>query len=88
MLECGPVDLATVRASASPSSGATDADDCGVLENTATVAAANEPATALGNNSDGASITVNCADILIDKEPVDRIRQRGRRHRLHDHRHQ
>ncbi len=47
--------------------GVTDAADCGELENTATVAAANEPETALDNNSDTATIIVECPNISIEK---------------------
>jgi uncharacterized repeat protein (TIGR01451 family) len=47
--------------------GATDAEDCGVLSNTATVSASNEAADSDTNNSDTATITVNCPEISITK---------------------
>jgi uncharacterized repeat protein (TIGR01451 family) len=47
--------------------GETDAGDCGDLVNTATVAASNEPAANDGNNSSTATITVNCAEIDVEK---------------------
>jgi uncharacterized repeat protein (TIGR01451 family)/fimbrial isopeptide formation D2 family protein len=48
-------------------SGLTDAGDCGVINNTATVDAANEPESANTNNTDSGSIEVLCAQIAIDK---------------------
>ena len=47
-------------------SGVTDAQDCGTLSNTATVAADNEGSDQT-DNSDTATITVNCATISITK---------------------
>jgi uncharacterized repeat protein (TIGR01451 family) len=47
--------------------GTTDAEDCGVLSNTATVSASNEAADSDTNNSDAATITVNCPQISITK---------------------
>jgi uncharacterized repeat protein (TIGR01451 family) len=47
--------------------GTTDAEDCGVLSNTATVSASNEAADSDTNNSDTATITVNCPEISITK---------------------
>jgi uncharacterized repeat protein (TIGR01451 family) len=48
-------------------SGTTDKTDCGVVNNTGTVSATNEPAAANGNNSDPGDVTVKCADIQITK---------------------
>ena len=48
-------------------SGTTDKTDCGVVDNTATVSATNEPTSANGNNSDPGDVTVKCADIQIEK---------------------
>jgi uncharacterized repeat protein (TIGR01451 family) len=45
----------------------TDAQACGVVPNTASATASNEPASALGNNQDGDSVTVQCPDITVDK---------------------
>jgi uncharacterized repeat protein (TIGR01451 family) len=47
--------------------GVTDHQDCGTLDNTATVSASNEPSDVLGNNEDSASITVLCPDITVEK---------------------
>jgi uncharacterized repeat protein (TIGR01451 family) len=47
--------------------GTTDAQDCGVLSNTASVSASNEAADSDTNNSDTATITVNCPEISITK---------------------
>lgn len=47
----------------------TDSADCGTINNTATVAASNEDAAQLGNNSDSGSITVNCPDVSVTKTP-------------------
>jgi uncharacterized repeat protein (TIGR01451 family) len=47
-------------------SGVTDAQDCGTLSNTATVAADNEGSDQT-DNSDTATITVNCPDLTITK---------------------
>ena len=48
-------------------SGTTDAQDCGVLLNTATVSASNEPQENQGNNTDSADITVLCPSLNITK---------------------
>ena len=48
--------------------GTTDKTDCGVVDNTATVSATNEPTSANGNNSDPGDVTVKCADIQIDED--------------------
>jgi uncharacterized repeat protein (TIGR01451 family)/fimbrial isopeptide formation D2 family protein len=56
-------------------SGVTDADDCGLVENTATVDASNLPvrngdqsARIVDPLSSTASVTVNCPDLVIEKE--------------------
>jgi uncharacterized repeat protein (TIGR01451 family) len=49
-------------------SGVTDAQDCGTLSNTATVAADNEGSDQT-DNSDTATITVQCATIQVTKTP-------------------
>jgi uncharacterized repeat protein (TIGR01451 family) len=48
--------------------GVTDAADCGVLTNTAVVAASNESVENVGDNSSTATITVNCPDLLVTKD--------------------
>ena len=48
-------------------SGTTDAQDCKVLLNTATVSASNEPQANQGNNTDSATITVLCPSLNISK---------------------
>ncbi len=47
--------------------GTTDAEDCGVIPNTATVSATNEPASATSNNSSTDSVTVQCPDLTVVK---------------------
>ncbi|MFL5725157.1 MAG: isopeptide-forming domain-containing fimbrial protein [Chloroflexota bacterium] len=47
--------------------GAVDGGDCGPLPNLVTVSASNEPAGATGNNSDDATIVVECADVSVEK---------------------
>jgi fimbrial isopeptide formation D2 family protein/uncharacterized repeat protein (TIGR01451 family) len=42
-------------------------DDCGLLDNTVTVSASNEPQDALGNNSASDELTVECPDLGITK---------------------
>ena len=51
-------------------SGDTDAPDCGTLPNTATTSASNEPGSVLANNTDSATIVVNCPEIMITKTAV------------------
>ena len=48
-------------------SGETDVEDCGVIPNTASAVASNEPSGLLANNTDSASITVGCAAVVITK---------------------
>ncbi|MBK9711345.1 MAG: DUF11 domain-containing protein [Kouleothrix sp.] len=63
-LSCSLGDLAAGDSVTIHISGVTDAADCGVLSNTATVAATNEAAVAQGNNSSTATITVNCPQVV------------------------
>jgi uncharacterized repeat protein (TIGR01451 family) len=59
-------------------SGATSPVNCGVLNNTVTVAASNEGADKLANNTSSASITVVCTpDIKVVKTAVDPTINRG-----------
>jgi len=51
--------------------GATDAADCGTLPNTVNVSASNEPAANTGNNSDSATVVVNCPDVAVEKTADD-----------------
>jgi uncharacterized repeat protein (TIGR01451 family) len=51
--------------------GTTDAQDCGVLSNTANVSASNEAADSDGNNSATATVTVDCPQIVITKTADD-----------------
>ena len=67
-------------------SGTTDAQDCGVLLNTATVSASNEPQEKPGNNTDSADITVLCPSPQHHEDRRRSVRERGRHGRLHDHR--
>jgi uncharacterized repeat protein (TIGR01451 family) len=57
--------------------GTTDAQDCGVLSNTANVSASNEAADSDGNNSATATVTVDCAQIDITKTADDGIVSAG-----------
>jgi uncharacterized repeat protein (TIGR01451 family) len=66
VLTCDFGDLAPGASQSVTVSGATDPDDCGVLENTATVAAQNEPA-GQSDNSSTATLTVNCPDVTVRK---------------------
>jgi len=70
-LTCSFGDLAAGASRTIHVSGLTDAADCGTLPNTATVAATNEPASALGNNQSSASIVVQCPDVRVVKTAVD-----------------
>ena len=68
VLECSFGDLAagasttTVRIS-----GTVDTGECGTVDNTATVTAANERSADQTNNSDDAAVTVSCPDVGITK---------------------
>jgi uncharacterized repeat protein (TIGR01451 family) len=66
-LECAFPTLAPGASASVTVTGITDAPDCGLLTNTATVAAGNEPAAAAADNSATASIAVNCAPIRLTK---------------------
>ena len=49
-------------------SGDTDLDDCGPLVNSVTVGASNEDEQDLGNNTDSATVVVDCPELGIDKD--------------------
>lgn len=61
--------------------GVTDAADCGLLSNTATVSASNEAEDLLANNHSTATITVECPNLSAtkthDSDPVDAGNQIG-----------
>jgi hypothetical protein len=65
LLTCSLGTLANGASATSTVSKQTTAQDCGTINNTVTVAATNEPASATGNNTDSGSITVLCADITL-----------------------
>jgi uncharacterized repeat protein (TIGR01451 family) len=73
-LTCSLGDLApnasvTIVVTGNTDTEGSETQDCIVLDNTATVASSNEPASAQGNNKDDASITVTCSSALvIDKD--------------------
>jgi uncharacterized repeat protein (TIGR01451 family)/fimbrial isopeptide formation D2 family protein len=68
VLTCTVGTLAAGASSEAYTATATTASgDCGVVDNTATVSATNEPSSAQGNNSDDGDVTVLCADIEIVK---------------------
>ncbi len=71
VLSCDFGDLADGQTRTVTVSGETDAADCGNVDNTAVVAATNEPAENTGNNEDDASIVVECADITLTKTADD-----------------
>jgi uncharacterized repeat protein (TIGR01451 family)/fimbrial isopeptide formation D2 family protein len=60
-----PGESATVRVS-----GTTGSEVCGSVPNTATVAVANEPVGNQGNNSDDATVVVDCPDLQVVKSAV------------------
>jgi uncharacterized repeat protein (TIGR01451 family) len=68
VLTCNFGDLADGATRTVHVTGATDAADCGVLTNTAVVAASNESVENVGDNSSTATITVNCPDLLVTKD--------------------
>ncbi len=68
VLTCSFGDLAADQHRTIHVAGATDAADCTTLNNTATVSATNEPASALGDNSSSAAIVVNCPDLEVVKD--------------------
>ena len=61
------VSVVTVAADCDNDDGTVD------LDNTAVVAATNEPGTATGNNEDSATITVNCPDLVVEKTAGDSL---------------
>ncbi|HET7702272.1 MAG TPA: hypothetical protein VFK35_02655, partial [Candidatus Limnocylindrales bacterium] len=67
VLSCNFGDLAAGASASVTVSGTTDAADCAGLNNTALVAATNEPVADQSDNSDSASIVVNCPDVHVDK---------------------
>ena len=68
VLTCTVGDLASGASKTYQVSGPSSKADCGgPTNNTASASATNEPANKLGNNSDGGSVTVQCADISITK---------------------
>ena len=67
VLTCNVGDLAGDAIFSVTVSGPSTVAVCGQLPNTATVAAANEADAAKGNNSDDATITVQCASISLVK---------------------
>jgi uncharacterized repeat protein (TIGR01451 family) len=69
VLSCSFGDLADGATRTVHVTGATDAADCGVLSNTAVVAASNEALVSIGDNLSTATITVNCPDISVTKTP-------------------
>jgi uncharacterized repeat protein (TIGR01451 family) len=67
VLSCNVGSLADGASKAYAVSAPTSKDNCGVINNTATAAATNEPSTKLENNSDDGKITVKCAQIDVTK---------------------
>ena len=68
LLSCNFGDLTDGATRTVHVTGVTDAADCGVLTNTAVVAASNESVENVGDNSSTATITVNCPDLLVTKD--------------------
>jgi uncharacterized repeat protein (TIGR01451 family)/fimbrial isopeptide formation D2 family protein len=71
VLSCAFGDLQSGASATVHVSGVTDVEDCGLLPNIATVAAANEAVADRANNQDGATIVVQCASISIVKTAGD-----------------
>jgi uncharacterized repeat protein (TIGR01451 family) len=71
LLSCTFGDLPAGQTRTVVVSSPTTAASCGVLDNTATVTATNEGDAEEDNNSDSASITVNCLTLTIDKTADD-----------------
>jgi uncharacterized repeat protein (TIGR01451 family)/fimbrial isopeptide formation D2 family protein len=67
VLDCNFGDMISGATATVHVSGLTDKNDCGPLNNTATVGASNEAAAQQGNNSDNGAIEVLCANIGIAK---------------------
>jgi len=70
-LDCSFASLASGASVTIHVSGLTDNGDCAGLDNTAVVAASNEPVADQSDNSDSASIDVNCPDIGVVKTADD-----------------
>ena len=70
-LTCGPEDLEAGGDRSVTLSTATTQDDCGLLENLAEASASNEGAEDLENNSDDATILVECPGLNIVKTADD-----------------
>jgi uncharacterized repeat protein (TIGR01451 family) len=66
-LVCAVAPLAPGASASVTVTGTTDAADCGLLANTATAEAGNEPAAAAADNTATATIAVNCAPIQLSK---------------------
>ena len=67
-LTCNVGDLTAGASKTYTVTGTTSKSDCGgPIDNTATATATNEPQDKLANNSNGGSVTVQCADIHIAK---------------------
>jgi uncharacterized repeat protein (TIGR01451 family) len=71
VLSCDFGDLAMDATASVRVSGETDAADCGLVSNTASVAASNEAETDTDNNDDSDSVTVNCPDVTVSKTAVE-----------------
>ncbi len=67
VLSCDFGDMASGTSATVHVWGETDAADCGVLHNTATVAATNEAEADTENNTSSAQITVECPDLSATK---------------------
>ena len=67
LLSCTVGTLASGASKTYTVTGSAGAEDCGLIDNTASATATNEPSGALGNNSDDGDVTVRCADIDIEK---------------------
>ena len=67
VLTCNAGDLAATASKTYTVTGPTTPADCGQVDNFASASATNEPSNKLGNNGDGGTVTVQCADIHITK---------------------
>ncbi len=70
VLSCDFGDLAPGAKASVTVSGETDAADCGNVHNTAVVAASNESAQDQLDNTDDATVVVDCPDVHVVKDPV------------------
>ena len=77
LLTCDFGDLADGATASVNVTGETDAEDCKVLSNTATVSASNEPDNATSDNTATASLTVSCPAVSITKTAVGPIVDAG-----------